>query len=162
MSEILCLYYSRGGNTRKTMEEIAGALDAELVELSDGRDRSGWRGWLRAGMDAVRRSTLPTRPFTTEHPLEHYKIVLIGTPVWAGRCASPIRGFLKRRGGKLGRVGYVLTRSGNRKCREVFAQMDRYTAREHVVETSLHPDSVGYVFWRDLFVQDVLRYLERE
>ena len=35
MSDILCIYYSRTGNTKKAMEEIAAALDAELVELRD-------------------------------------------------------------------------------------------------------------------------------
>ena len=47
MSDILCIYYSRTGNTKKAMEEIAAALDAELAELRDNADRSGWRGWLR-------------------------------------------------------------------------------------------------------------------
>ena len=35
MSDILCLYYSRSGNTRQTMAEIAEALEAELVEFTD-------------------------------------------------------------------------------------------------------------------------------
>ena len=53
MSDILCIYYSRTGNTKKAMEEIAAALDAELAELRDNADRSGWRGWLRCGLDAM-------------------------------------------------------------------------------------------------------------
>ena len=36
MSDILCIYYSRTGNTKKAMEEIAAALDAETLELTDG------------------------------------------------------------------------------------------------------------------------------
>ena len=31
MKDILCIYYSRTGNTKKAMEEIAEALDAELL-----------------------------------------------------------------------------------------------------------------------------------
>ena len=38
MSDILCIYYSRTGNTKKAMEEIAAALDAELAELRDNED----------------------------------------------------------------------------------------------------------------------------
>ena len=41
MRDILCMYYSRTGATRQAMTEIAQALDAELVELTDGVDRSG-------------------------------------------------------------------------------------------------------------------------
>ena len=37
--KILVLYYSRSGNTRQTMAEIAEALEAELVEFTDGVDR---------------------------------------------------------------------------------------------------------------------------
>ena len=71
MSDILCIYYSRTGNTKKAMEEIAAALDAELAELRDNADRSGWRGWLRCGLDAMRKDTRPVAPLET---------------AWAHRC----------------------------------------------------------------------------
>ena len=45
-NNVLCLYYSRTGNTKKAMEEIAGALGAEIAELRDGVDRTGWGGWM--------------------------------------------------------------------------------------------------------------------
>ena len=35
MSDVLCMYYSRTGNTKKAMLEIASELDAEVVELKD-------------------------------------------------------------------------------------------------------------------------------
>ncbi|MEI3305740.1 MAG: hypothetical protein V8R40_06725 [Dysosmobacter sp.] len=44
------------------MEEIAEELGAELVELRDDVDRSGWRGFLRCGMDAMRKTTAPLCP----------------------------------------------------------------------------------------------------
>ena len=53
MSDILCIYYSRTGHTRRAVKEIAEALDAEIVAITDGRDRSGWKGYLRSGMDAL-------------------------------------------------------------------------------------------------------------
>ena len=37
MSDILCIYYSRTGNTRRAVKEIAEALDAEIVAITDGR-----------------------------------------------------------------------------------------------------------------------------
>ena len=98
MNDVLCIYYSRTGKTKAAMEEIAGALDAELVELRDGVERGGWKGWLRCGMDAMRRTTSPVRPFETSRPVKDYHLVIIGTPVWAGRCSSTVRDFLKRYG----------------------------------------------------------------
>ena len=161
MSDILCLYYSRTGKTKKTMEEIAAALDAELVEFTDGEDYSGVRGFLWAGKSAMQRLTLPIEPFETEKPLSEYRLVILGTPIWAGRCASPVRGLLKRRGLELERVAYVLTRAGNRHYDEVCDQMDLYTAQKHLFHVSLRVDDVGCAYWRDDFIQNVKRYMEQ-
>ncbi len=161
MSDVLCLFYSRTGRTEEAMKEIAAALDAELVEITDDVDRSGLRGFFRAGLSAMRRSTHPLENFHTEKNIEDYRLVILGSPVWAGRCASPVRALLKRRGLEMKRVAYVLTRASDRHYEEIYDQMDRYTAEKHVLAVSLRPDSVGYVFWRDGFIQDVKRYLEQ-
>lgn len=162
MSDVLCIYYSRTGRTEEAMKEIAAALDAELVEITDDVDRSGLRGFLRSGKEAVRHSTHPLEKFTTERNLEDYRLVILGGPVWAGRCSSPVRALLKRRGLELSRVAYVLTRASERKYEEIYSQMDQYTAEKHVLAVSLRPKSVGYTFWRDGFIQDVKRYLEQQ
>lgn len=94
--------------------------------------------------------------------MEEYRLVILGSPVWAGRCASPVRGLLKRRGQELSRVAYVLTRGSDKRYEEVYRQMDSYTAQPHLLEASLRPGSVGYVFWRDKFIQDVQRYLAEQ
>ena len=88
MSDILCIYYSRTGNTRRAVKAIAADLGAEIVAIDDGADRNGWRGRLRAGKDAMRRTTAPLKPFTTQRNIEDYKLVIVGTPVWGGRCSS--------------------------------------------------------------------------
>ena len=97
MRDVLCIYYSRTGNTKKVMKAIASEMDAELVELTDGIERSGLRGWLRSGLDAVKKDCP--------------EAAAIETPVWAGRCSSVVRSFLKQHGKELNRVAYVLTRS---------------------------------------------------
>ena len=129
MSNILCMYYSRTGNTKKAMEEIAQDLGAELVELRDDVVRSGWKGFLRCGMDAMGKSTAPLCPYETKKPLDAYDLVILGTPVWAGRCSSIVRTFLKEHGGELKNVAYVATRASESKHESVFKQMDLYTSR---------------------------------
>ncbi len=160
MSDVVCIYYSFSGNTRRAMKEIAEALDAEIVAVDDGADRNGFLGFMSAGRDAMRRSTAPLKPFKTDKPIEEYKMVIVGSPVWAGRCSSPIRGLLKRRGLEMSRVSYVITRSGSRRSASVFDQMDLYTKEKHLYDVSLQPGSVGYAFWRDKFIGDIKRYLE--
>ena len=159
MHDILCIYFSRSGNTRAAAEQIAAALDAELAEITDAQDRSGLKGYFRSGLDAMRRTVQPIDPLQTERPLTDYRLVILASPVWAGRCASPVRGLLKERGGELPRVGYVLTRAGSRKYEEIYGQMDRYLPAEHQLAVSLRPGSEGYDFWLGDFVQNVQRLL---
>lgn len=160
MSDILCMYFSRTGNTKAAMEELTAALDAELVELSDGVDRSGARGFFRSGMDAMRRTVAPLQPFETKKPLANYKLVILGTPVWAGRCSSVMRSFLVEQGYLLTNVSYVLLRGGNGKCGEVYQQMDKYLSQPHRTAVSLRAGSVGYRFWQEEFLRRTRAFLE--
>ena len=162
MSDILCLYYSRSGNTRQTMAEIAEALEAELVEFTDGVDRQGRKGYFRSGLDAMRRSTHPLEKFETAKPLEEYRLVILGSPVWAGRCASPVRGLLKRRGQELSRVAYVLTRGSEHKSEDIYRQMDQYTGKPHQAATSLRVGHVGHTFWQEEFLRQIRELLAEE
>jgi len=52
MSDILCLYYSRTGKTKQAMEEIALALDAEIVGIQDEINRSGTMGFIMSGLQS--------------------------------------------------------------------------------------------------------------
>ena len=162
MSDVLCIYYSRSGNTKKAMEEIAAALDAELVEITDGVDRSGTAGWLRSGMDAMRKTTEPLVPFETGRPLQEYRLVIVGTPVWAGRCSSVIRGFLKKHGRKLTNAAYVVTRGSEKRDEDLYNQMDLYVPAGHEAAVSLRTGSVGYTFWQEEFLRQVREFLNRK
>lgn len=158
-NNVLCMYYSRTGNTKSAMEEIAKALNAELVELQDGVDRSGALGWLRSGLDAMRRSS-PKVKYQTKWPLSDYRLVIIGTPVWAGRCSSVVRGFLKQHGKELRNASYVITRGSEDKNEEVFQQMDLYAPCGHRTAVSLRSGSVGYAFWEEEFLRQTQEFLK--
>ena len=159
MSDVLCIYYSRTGITRAAMEEIARELGAELVELRDGVNRSGARGWLRCGMDAMRRTCPQAEKPETKRPLSDYRLVIIGSPVWAGRCSSVARSFLKQYGKELQNAAYVLLRGSEDKNEEVYDQMDLYTPCGHRAAVSLRSGSVGYAFWQEEFLRQVRDFL---
>lgn len=150
---ILCLYYSRTGNTKKAVEEVAEALDCECLEIRDKVDRSGTMGYLRCCFDAMHKRTSAVSRPKCQKPLSDYKLVILGTPVWAGRCSSVIRGFLKRRGYEIQNAAYLITHKSEQDYKDVFRQMDLYLQMPHVAEVSLCPDSAGYHFWRDQFVK---------
>ena len=160
MSDILCVYYSRTGHTKQAMEEIAQALDAELAEISDGMDRSGALGVLRSGLDAMRRTTRPIKSFQPRRPLESYRLVIVGSPIWAGRCSSVVRGFLKQYGKMISNAAYVVTRGSEDRNEDVFDQMDLYTPCGHQAAVSLRKGSVGYAFWQEEFLRQVREFLK--
>ena len=162
MSDILCIYYSRTGHTKQTMEEISRELGAEIVELRDGVNRSGWQGWFRCGLDAMRKTTRPLRKFETGRPLQDYRLVIVGTPVWAGRGSSVVRSFLKEHGGSLQNAAYVITRGSEDKNEEVYEQMDQYTPCGHCAAVSLRTGSVGYAFWEEEFLRQVREILNQQ
>ena len=159
MSDVLCIYYSRTGSTRAAMEEIARELGAELVELRDGVNRSGARGWLRCGMDAMRRTCPQAEKPETKRPLSDYRLVIIGSPVWAGRCSSVARSFLKQYGKELQNAAYVLLRGSEDKNEEVYDQMDLYTPCGHRAAVSLRSGSAGHAFWQEEFLRQVRDFL---
>lgn len=160
MSDILCVYYSRTGKTEQAMTEIAQALDAELVKIEDGQDRSGWKGYLRAGMEAMSHKLCEIQPLETERPLNAYRLVIIGTPAWAGRCASPVKAFIMNHVDSLPLVSCVVTRGGADRCEEVLGHMATCLKRMRLTEVSLRLDDAGYAFWRDKFIQDTKNALE--
>ena len=160
MRDVLCVYYSRSGNTKKVMKSIAAELNAELVQLTDGVERGGLRGWFRCGLDAVKRDCPAARPIETERRLENYRLVIIGTPVWAGRCSSVVRSFLKQHGKELNRVAYVLTRGSEHKSEDIYWQMDLYTAKPHRAATSLRVGHVGHTFWQEEFLRQIREILD--
>lgn len=152
---ILCVYYSRTGKTKQAMEEIAEALDCEVVGIHDKVDRSGFVGALRCAFDAVRKRTRSVEKVETARNLGDYKLVIVGTPIWAGRCSSVMRSFLKRRAYELQDVAYVITRASEEPYKSVYDQMDGFIGRGHVAEVSLCLRSQGYHFWRDSFIKTV-------
>lgn len=145
MKKILCLYYSRSGNTRAAMEKIAQLLDAELAEITDGKARKGLFGFLGSGFDAMKKSPEQLLPFETEQSLDAYEHIILGTPVWAGRCSSIMRTFLMEKGAQLcPRVSYVITHMGDSPYEQVYTQMDHYLPQPHTFGLSLQPKAEDY------------------
>ncbi len=158
-NDVLCIYYSRTGKTRRAVLEIAEVLGCEAVEVRDNVKREGALGWLFCGFDAMRKGTRRLRKFNTAQPLGKYKLVILATPVWAGRCSSIIRGLIKRRGYEMQNVAYLITHASDNLYPAVFEQMDKYSLAPHVAAVSLRIDSVGYHFWRDQFIKSVEDFL---
>ena len=149
MANILCVYYSRTGHTEKLMREIAEELGCEIVKLEDGVKRGGFGGWLLSGLQAVARKVPQVKQPETALRLKEYDLVIIGSPVWAGRCSAPVRSFLLQYGEELKKVAYMITRKSNVRYVEVFEQMDLYVRTPRVAAVTIQPDTIGSDFWKN-------------
>lgn len=111
MSRILVVYYSRTGNTKKVAEAVASACNADLEQISDVRQRRGLLDWFRSGREAWKGKPAEIGP-TRLNPVD-YELVVLGSPIWAGRVSSPMRRYLTDHAGKIPRVALFVTESGS-------------------------------------------------
>jgi len=118
--KILVAYYSRTGTTRTVGEAIAKELDADCDEIVDLKKRAGLRPirFLIAGRDAMSKKLTSIR---FERSADDYDLIVIGTPVWAGKMTPAVRTYLgiQRLDGK--RVAFFCTDGGGHK--KVFEEM---------------------------------------
>ncbi len=152
----LVVFYSRSGNTRRVAEAIASALEAPMEELHDLRSRAGLIGWLRAGLDAWRSAPTVIAP-TREDPTD-YDLIIIGTPIWAGRMTPAVRAYLLQERDRLEKVAFFSScDSGNADA--AFAEMRDLIEREPYATVAVSSAEVkdgGYTQQVGMFVHELL------
>ncbi len=109
MSKVLVVSYSRGGTTRIVADEIATALSADTHDIVEARKRSGLTQYLLAGLESLAKGLPAIR---NDCKLGGYDLVVLGTPVWAGSMASPMRSFLFANHDKIRNVACFCTMGG--------------------------------------------------
>lgn len=107
----LVIYYSRTGTTRRAAVAIARILGSDIEEIIEIKDRSGIMGWLYAGRDAWLKKTTTIKK-TKMNPSK-YKVVIIGTPVWAFTVVPAVRTYITKNIKKLKKVAFFSTKDGN-------------------------------------------------
>ena len=91
MKKVLVVCYSRTGTALQLARELTVALGADLEQIEDARARSGKGGYIRSAFEALSRGLPSIR--TRKDPAD-YDLVVLGTPVWTGSMASPMRSYL--------------------------------------------------------------------
>ena len=103
------VFYSRSGTTRLMAEALAARLVAESSEITCAQYRPGLFGYIAAGRSAMRRE----RPeISVTEGDGKPDCLLIGSPIWVGRIAPPVRSYLAGLQSAPARVGVFLTSGG--------------------------------------------------
>jgi hypothetical protein len=106
---VLVVCYSRGGTTLRVARHIADALDADFERIEEPGSRDGVGGYARSALEALARG-LPT--IRTQKDPRDYGLVVVGTPVWVGTMASPVRSYLTAHGLQLQNAGFFALMAG--------------------------------------------------
>ena len=109
--KVIIIYYSRTDTTRKVASRIAKRIGCDHEEIIDKKKRSGVLGYIISIKDAIKKSSTPIRPIQKD--ISRYKLVIIGTPVWAMTMSAPIRSFIRRHGNQCNKIALFVTMGGS-------------------------------------------------
>lgn len=85
------VYYSLEGNTEMIAKQIAEQTGADLIKLQPVKEFSKedvFKKYFLGGMSVVFKQKPKLVNETLD--LDRYDTIIIGTPVWAGGCSSPV------------------------------------------------------------------------
>ncbi len=158
----LIVYYSRTGKTRSAAQEMAKILDADLEAIVDKKARSGLIGYVRSGLEGMMRWKASISP-PSKDPRK-YDLLIIGTPLWAGRMSSPVRAYLQRFPTGLPPVALVCTASGG-SAEDASSDLERTFAIEPLAAICLseeEADDPRSIVNLRIFIDDVRKRMERQ
>lgn len=130
----LVVYYSRTGTTKKLAQILAEKINADLEEIKGQEDRSGLKGYLKSGKEAAKKE-LPNIQ-ASKKKVENYDLVIIGTPVWVGTIASPVRTYIVNSLGNFNEVAFFTTQ-GSSKKQKVFKEMEKLMEKKSIAGLQL-------------------------
>ena len=110
MTRCLVAYFSWSGNTAKVAKSLAETLSADVEEIRDVKRRSGFFAFLRSASEASRGKSAPIMPLTRD--AAEYDVVILGSPVWAQKMASPMRSYILQEKSRIKRVALFCTLGG--------------------------------------------------
>jgi flavodoxin len=93
-AKTLIIYYSRSGKTKLISETLAKNIGADILEIKDPKDRSGWWGFMISGLDAFRHVHTPIEPVKPD--IAPYATIIIATPVWSWNVSTPIHTLFEK------------------------------------------------------------------
>lgn len=146
MNKILLAYYSRTGTTRILAEFLASLLPCDVEEIEDLHDRQGIVGAMRSGWQGWLQRPAPIKNVT--HRVLDYDLVVVGTPVWVGNPAAPVRRYLMDNQTRFNRVAFFCSLGGSGGDK-VLEEMGRIAGRSPIATLSVTQDAVNSNRYRD-------------
>lgn len=114
MSKALVVYYSYSGNTRKIAETIAGSVGADIIEIRAQGEKKGrsliGKIFQELGKILTKKDT---KILPINRSLEDYSLIFLGSPIWGGDLANPVRTFLRHQKMQGKKIGFFYSCGGD-------------------------------------------------
>lgn len=128
------IYYSLEGNTKYAAEKIAANLGAELIQITPAKEYP--TGKVSKYFWGGKSATFGESPKLEAYDFDQnqYDMVILGTPIWAGTFAPPLRTFIRENELMEKKVALFACCSGGttEKC---FEQLKKETGNSDVLST---------------------------
>jgi flavodoxin len=106
------IYYSRSGNTRSVAEKVRAACGGDLVEVKSDRYSSRLSAYTIGCYRAVKGMCDPIEPAAIDVAADD--LIVIGTPVWAGRAPPAINAAVAALTGCDGKKAVIFATCGGK------------------------------------------------
>jgi flavodoxin len=90
----LIVYYSRSGNSRLVADTLKEQLSCKVACIQSTKNREGFLGVLTCVLDQLMDREDIIKPLATD-PKDYNPVILV-SPIWIGKLASPARTFIKQ------------------------------------------------------------------
>jgi flavodoxin len=150
----LIIYYSRSGRTQRLAEDVQSRLGCGIERIQTTKDFSGLMGYFRIARESKKEHPFEIQTFRIDP--DQYDLVVVGTPIWGGNVAIPVRDILARYKGHLRAVAFLATH-GSSDPGPAFKAMEEACGRPPVATLGVSVRRLR----RNAYSEDLERFIEK-
>ena len=133
--DVLVVYFSRIGYTKKVAYEEAEKQKADILELKTKEKTENTSGFWWCGRYGMHKWRMPI--YDIDVDLKAYKKVIIVSPIWVFSVSAPIREFCYKYSESINSVEYIFVHFMNTKFENVADEVDRILNKKREKFTSI-------------------------
>ena len=133
--DVLVVYFSRMGYTKKVAYEEAEKQKADILELKAKEKTENTSGFWWCGRYGMHKWRMPI--YDIDVDLKAYKKVIIVSPIWVFSVSAPIREFCFKYSESINSVEYIFVHFMNTKFENVANEVDNILNKKREKFTSI-------------------------
>ena len=133
--KVLIVYYSDTGKTAKVAQHVGNDTTAIVEAIDTPVFGKGIWNYLKRAWFALRKKVIPIKDIENDPAL--FDLVVVGSPVWAGHLASPMRSYLLKYSNKISKIAFFVT-LGSSGAKGAFKDMRQISGLTPIAELAIN------------------------